>query len=106
MPAEGQMQIVSWFKETKNYLLVVTAAAFVLGFGDLVRGGITLSALSLTVAYCVLLPLLIWRWGPVDDGRGERPSYRAAAIASACVLALYLVTLAPSTAMWDTSEYI
>ena len=35
-----------------------------------------------------------------------RPSYVAAGIASALVLLLYLVTLAPSTAMWDTSEYI
>ena len=35
-----------------------------------------------------------------------RPSYRAAAIASALVFLLYLVTLSPSTAMWDTSEYI
>ncbi len=35
-----------------------------------------------------------------------RPSYRAAAIASALVFVLYLVTLSPSTAMWDTSEYI
>src|SRR5437762_3923551 len=42
--------------------------------------------------------------------RGEnldyRPSYRAAAIAAALVFLLYLLTLAPSTAMWDTSEYI
>ncbi|MGH7651683.1 MAG: glycosyltransferase family 117 protein [Gemmatimonadaceae bacterium] len=35
-----------------------------------------------------------------------RPSYRAAAIAATAVFLLYLVTLAPSTAMWDTSEYI
>ena len=35
-----------------------------------------------------------------------RPSYGAAAIAGAVVLALYVVTLAPSTAMWDASEYI
>jgi len=35
-----------------------------------------------------------------------RPSYLAAGIATALVLVLYLVTLAPSTAMWDTSEYI
>ncbi len=34
------------------------------------------------------------------------PSYRAAAIASALVLGLYLLTLGASTAMWDTSEYI
>ena len=35
-----------------------------------------------------------------------RPSYLAAGIASVLVLLLYVVTLAPSTAMWDTSEYI
>jgi hypothetical protein len=35
-----------------------------------------------------------------------RPSYLAAGIASVLVLCLYVVTLAPSTAMWDTSEYI
>ena len=35
-----------------------------------------------------------------------RPSYRAAGIVSALVFVLYLITLAPSTAMWDTSEYI
>src|SRR5437016_10558110 len=35
-----------------------------------------------------------------------KPSYRAAAIAAALAFVLYLVTLAPNTAMWDTSEYI
>ena len=35
-----------------------------------------------------------------------RPSYLAAAITGLVVLLLYLVTLAPSTSMWDTSEYI
>lgn len=35
-----------------------------------------------------------------------RPSYLAAGVATGLVLLLYLVTLAPSTAMWDTSEYI
>jgi hypothetical protein len=35
-----------------------------------------------------------------------RPSYRAALVVSLATLVLYLVTLAPSTAMWDTSEYI
>src|SRR4051812_25719 len=35
-----------------------------------------------------------------------RPSYLAASIVSALVFLLYLLTLAPSTAMWDTSEYI
>jgi hypothetical protein len=35
-----------------------------------------------------------------------RPSYRAAAIVMLAVFVLYVLTLAPSTAMWDTSEYI
>jgi Protein of unknown function (DUF2723) len=36
----------------------------------------------------------------------EKPPYLAAAIASLVVLALYVLTLAPTTAMWDASEYI
>jgi len=35
-----------------------------------------------------------------------QPSYMAAAIAATLVFALYLVTLAPSVAMWDTGEYM
>jgi hypothetical protein len=43
---------------------------------------------------------------PVHAGLDYRPSYLAAAVAGLAVLALYLVTLAPASAMWDTSEYI
>ena len=35
-----------------------------------------------------------------------RPSYLAATIAAGLTFLLYLVTLSPETAMWDTSEYI
>src|SRR5205823_14513098 len=35
-----------------------------------------------------------------------RPSYLAAGVVSLVALVLYLLTLAPSTSMWDTSEYI
>ena len=35
-----------------------------------------------------------------------RPSYWAAGSVSAVIFLLYLATLSPSTAMWDTSEYI
>jgi len=35
-----------------------------------------------------------------------RPSYLAAGVAATLVFLLYLLTLAPSTAMWDASEYI
>ena len=36
----------------------------------------------------------------------HRPPYRAAVIAGAAIFLLYVVTLAPTTAFWDTSEYI
>jgi hypothetical protein len=35
-----------------------------------------------------------------------RPSYLAATITSLVIFALYVITLSPSTAMWDASEYI
>jgi hypothetical protein len=35
-----------------------------------------------------------------------RPSYAIAAVAGLLVFALYVLTLAPTTAMWDASEYI
>ena len=36
----------------------------------------------------------------------HRPPYLAAVIASAAIFLLYVVTLAPTTSFWDTSEYI
>jgi hypothetical protein len=36
----------------------------------------------------------------------ERPPYALAAIVSAGILALYVITIAPTTQFWDTSEYI
>ena len=42
-------------------------------------------------------------------GRAEQPaspSYLSATLVGCAVLALYLATLAPTTAMWDASEYI
>ncbi len=43
---------------------------------------------------------------PKVNERENQPSYRAAAVAAGLVFILYVITLAPSTAMWDTSEYI
>ena len=40
------------------------------------------------------------------DGNGYQPSYIPAAIAAALVFVLYLLTLAPTVAMWDTGEYM
>src|SRR5687768_14590048 len=41
----------------------------------------------------------------LDEG-DVTPPYREAAVAGALVFGLYAVTLAPTTAFWDTSEYI
>ena len=37
----------------------LTVLALVLGFADLVRGGITLGPILLVLAYCVLIPVAI-----------------------------------------------
>src|SRR6185436_9502897 len=84
--------------------------ALLIGFADLWRGGVTLAPLVLIAAYCVLIPWVIWT-GQKGDAPGaevvaHRPSYWMAAGMAAAVLALYVVTLAPTTAMWVTSEYI
>ncbi|HEY6809035.1 MAG TPA: DUF2723 domain-containing protein [Gemmatimonadales bacterium] len=42
----------------------------------------------------------------MTDGVTERPPYRLAAVFAAAVLALYVITLAPTTSFWDASEYI
>ena len=36
----------------------------------------------------------------------DAPPYAWGALAAGCIFVLYLATLAPTTAMWDTSEYI
>src|SRR3954466_526792 len=40
------------------------------------------------------------------DELDYRPSYLAAGVTALGIFVLYLITLAPTTAMWDTSEYI
>lgn len=42
----------------------------------------------------------------VESGAGYDPSYKGAAIAALAVFLLYFFTIAPSTAMWDTGEYM
>jgi hypothetical protein len=41
-----------------------------------------------------------------DPAGGDRPPYAWALLMMVVVLAIYLATLAPTTAFWDTSEYI
>ena len=42
----------------------------------------------------------------ISTRNGYKPSYIPAAIAALLVFLLYLATLAPSVAMWDTGEYM
>jgi hypothetical protein len=103
-------------QKTRISLAIATLLAFTIAFADLWRGGITISAFLLAVGYCVLIPALIWtgesrvatarRAKTPPSPSGEKEPYAAAAVVSLSILALYIVTMAPSTAMWDTSEYI
>src|SRR5688500_5036306 len=44
--------------------------------------------------------------GSMADPADVTPPYREAAVAGALVFGLYALTLSPTTAFWDTSEYI
>ena len=46
------------------------------------------------------------RPGALEEPADVTPPYREAAVAGGLVFALYALTLAPTTAFWDTSEYI
>ena len=42
----------------------------------------------------------------MDDSLEQRPPYLMAGLVALGALLLYIVTLAPTTQFWDTSEYI
>ena len=94
---------------------LATCAGLGSGYVSLWRGGTDLASSLLVLGYLVLLPVTIWRAytgrpsdaalltaSRTDDG----PAYRTACVVTILVLALYVWSLAPTTAMWDTSEYI
>jgi hypothetical protein len=92
---------------------VAATVVLLLGFVDLARGGVTLAPILFVAGYLILVPMSLWGAPRRDLSRAvpkrrisEGPSYRAAALISLGTLVLYLLTLAPSTAMWDTSEYM
>ncbi|MDQ6829865.1 MAG: DUF2723 domain-containing protein [Gemmatimonadota bacterium] len=90
-------------------LAVAAAVTLITGYLDIWRGGTSLGACLLVLGYCVLLPATAWRSFARETRvvqASDRPPYAIAAIVGAAVLALYIATLAPTTAMWDTSEYI
>ena len=90
-------------------LWVGTAVAIVAGYALLAGGGTTVPAVLLVLGYVVLAPLAVYgsRGGnAANPDQDDRQPYRWAALVALAVFALYAATLAPSTAMWDTSEYM
>jgi hypothetical protein len=96
---------------------LLAGACLFAGYLDLWRGGTSLAAALLTGGYLVLVPVAIRAWylgrhgtepaRPVQPATpAESPPYAAAIVLSLAVFVLYALTLAPSTAMWDASEYI
>ena len=62
-----------------------------------------MSAILLATGFLVAIPWALLTGSRAPD---DPPPYREAIVAGAAVVALYLLTLSPSTAMWDASEYI
>lgn len=84
------------------------------GFGVLWGGGVTSAATLLTVGYVIVVPLALVAYAHGRDSEhadvartpDNDPPYGVAAVVGLVVFVLYVLTLAPTTAMWDTSEYI
>jgi hypothetical protein len=95
-------------------LAALSAVTLLIGYGDLWRGGTTISALCLAIAYAGLIPATLLSWGrdewnadtPGKDERFGNAPWLVAGGVSLVLFALYVFTLGPTTAMWDTSEYI
>ncbi|HEX2716556.1 MAG TPA: DUF2723 domain-containing protein, partial [Gemmatimonadaceae bacterium] len=98
---------------------LVALLLLVVGYALLWRGATTVPAMLLIAAYVIAVPWAILRGRAAGDRASEmprrkngdahaeaRPSYLVAAGVAAVILALYVATLAPTTQMWDTSEYI
>jgi hypothetical protein len=88
-----------------------TTVLLLAGYLDLWRGGTELAAAALTLAYVAGVPISLWLYGRTDAARtapaaADPPAWSTAAAVFVAVLALYVWSLAPTTAMWDASEYI
>ena len=90
-------------KILSRWAWVVPVIVLGAGFLDLINGGITLSAILLALGFLVAIPWALLTGSRAGD---DAPPYREALIAGIAVLGLYLLTLSPTTAMWDASEYI
>ena len=57
------MRLPSFALARRAHLVrAAAAAALLIGYADLVRGGITLAPLLIVLAYAVLVPMAIFTW--------------------------------------------
>jgi hypothetical protein len=107
-PTRGRRRVL--VRPSRRLLGALAAGTLAVGYGDLVRGGISLGPVLLVIAYCALIPATILgpspREGATQGDQSDAPSFRTAAALALGVFLLYLATLAPSTTFWDTSEYM
>jgi hypothetical protein len=95
-------------------LAALALGSLVIGYADLWRGGTTIAALALAIAYAGLIPATLLSWGraewnadaPRATERFSAAPWLPAGIVALALFGLYAITLGPTTAMWDTSEYI
>lgn len=92
----------------------LAGVTLLIGYADLWRGGTTISAICLAIAYAGLIPATLMSYGKgsgeatgagADERFAEVPWVPAGIVVLSLFL-LYIFTLAPSTAMWDASEFI
>ncbi|MEP6691797.1 MAG: DUF2723 domain-containing protein, partial [Gemmatimonadaceae bacterium] len=82
--------------------------ALLTGYLLLWRGDTSLAACLLVAGYFLFAPAALWRHFSRErtPATTDTPPYAFGAAIGCVVLALYVLTLAPTTAMWDTSEYM
>jgi hypothetical protein len=105
-------ETASLWRGRSALLAALSALTLLIGYGDLWRGGTSISALCLAIAYAGLIPATLLSWGkgesttPRADERFANAPWIPAGVVALALFLLYAFTLGPSTAMWDTSEYI
>ncbi len=95
---------------TRRPIWIASAIAVVVGgYVDLWYGGTRDAAWLLTLGYLVAVPLALCAVtsDANDASRNEEPvPYWLGAVVSLTVVVMYAATLAPTTGLWDASEYI